>query len=109
MIKREAKKQKLLLNTSPCPLHHPPSEPSPPTPQQYGVDVKSRDARGQTTLSYARRAGSQECADILLQHGCPGDAGGSLTSVATPTMSRRNPNINNNNAQCELNRSISIM
>ncbi|KAM9322806.1 arfGAP with GTPase domain, ankyrin repeat and PH domain 3 isoform 1-T1 [Pholidichthys leucotaenia] len=73
----------------------------------YGVDVKSRDARGQTPLSYARRAGSQECADILLQHGCPNDAG-SLTSVPTPNMSRRNPNINNN-AQCELNRSISIM
>ncbi|XP_050953558.1 arf-GAP with GTPase, ANK repeat and PH domain-containing protein 3 isoform X1 [Labeo rohita] len=71
----------------------------------YGVDVKSRDARGQTPLSYAQRAGSQECVDILIQHGCPGDGGGGLS---TPTATRHNPNINNN-AQCELNRSVSIM
>ncbi|KAM6948956.1 arfGAP with GTPase domain, ankyrin repeat and PH domain 3 isoform 2-T2 [Aplochiton taeniatus] len=75
----------------------------------YGVDVKSRDARSQTPLSYARRAASQECADILLQHGCPNDAGGSLAAMATPNMTRRNPNVNNNNGQCELNRSVSIM
>ncbi|XP_035386491.1 arf-GAP with GTPase, ANK repeat and PH domain-containing protein 3 isoform X2 [Electrophorus electricus] len=70
----------------------------------YGVDVKSRDARGQTPLSYARRAGSQECVDILIQHGCPSDSAG----LATPTSTRHNPNANNN-AQCELNRSVSIM
>ncbi|XP_030623516.1 arfGAP with GTPase domain, ankyrin repeat and PH domain 3 [Chanos chanos] len=71
----------------------------------YGVDVKSRDARGQTPLSYARRAGSQECVDILLQHGCPNDN----CDLSTPTATRHNPNVNNNNAHCDLNQSFSVM
>uniref|UniRef100_A0A6Q2XSU8 ArfGAP with GTPase domain, ankyrin repeat and PH domain 2 n=1 Tax=Esox lucius TaxID=8010 RepID=A0A6Q2XSU8_ESOLU len=51
----------------------------------YGSDVKCRDAHGQTALTLARYAGSQDCADILLQYGCPNEP---VPSVATtPTLS----------------------
>ncbi|XP_062453083.1 arf-GAP with GTPase, ANK repeat and PH domain-containing protein 2 [Rhea pennata] len=52
----------------------------------YGADAKARDGLGRTALFYARRAGSQECADIVLQHGCPGEGPGGL---ATPALRRK--------------------
>ncbi|XP_036855312.2 arf-GAP with GTPase, ANK repeat and PH domain-containing protein 3 isoform X2 [Manis javanica] len=68
----------------------------------YGVDVRSRDARGLTPLAYARRAGSQECADILIQHGCPGEGCG-----LAPAPSREPANGTNTSA--ELHRSPSLL
>ncbi|CAB1315138.1 unnamed protein product, partial [Coregonus sp. 'balchen'] len=51
----------------------------------YGSDVRCRDAQGQTALTFARYAGSQECADILLQYGCPNEPAPSVAT--TPSLS----------------------
>ncbi|KAJ8390181.1 hypothetical protein AAFF_G00109200 [Aldrovandia affinis] len=52
----------------------------------YGSDVRARDSLGQTALTLARQKGSQECADILLQHGCPNEA---PPTISTPGLLRK--------------------
>ncbi|RVE72800.1 hypothetical protein OJAV_G00041250 [Oryzias javanicus] len=48
----------------------------------YGCDVRYRDAQGQTALALAQNAGSQECVDILLLHGCPNEPAPSIPQTA---------------------------
>ncbi|XP_072308001.1 arf-GAP with GTPase, ANK repeat and PH domain-containing protein 1 isoform X2 [Eucyclogobius newberryi] len=65
----------------------------------YGVDVGGRDALGHSALAYARQAQSQDCAEVLVQYGCPEDrlplAPLQAPLAATPNLSRRNMNRNN--------------
>ncbi|KAE8626705.1 hypothetical protein XENTR_v10006718 [Xenopus tropicalis] len=52
----------------------------------YGIDVKSRDSNGHTAVFYAKKSNSQECVDILLQHGCPNE---STSALSTPSLRRK--------------------
>ncbi|XP_036447621.1 arf-GAP with GTPase, ANK repeat and PH domain-containing protein 2 isoform X3 [Colossoma macropomum] len=52
----------------------------------YGSDVKAKNPQGQTALTLARQAGSQECIEILVQHGCPNETS---PTAPTPILSRK--------------------
>ncbi|XP_062397172.1 arf-GAP with GTPase, ANK repeat and PH domain-containing protein 2 [Sardina pilchardus] len=52
-----------------------------------GIDVKAKGPQGQTALAMARNAGSRECAEILLQYGCPNELS---PTMSTPSLSRKN-------------------
>ncbi|XP_066529259.1 arf-GAP with GTPase, ANK repeat and PH domain-containing protein 2 isoform X3 [Hoplias malabaricus] len=52
----------------------------------YGSDVKAKNHQGQTALTLARQAGSQECMEILIQHGCPNETS---PTTPTPVLSRK--------------------
>lgn len=52
----------------------------------YGSDVNAKDLQGQTAVMLAQQAGSQECVEILRQHGCPAE---SSACVATPILTRK--------------------
>ncbi|KAL6483524.1 hypothetical protein MHYP_G00083960 [Metynnis hypsauchen] len=52
----------------------------------YGSDVKAKNPQGQTALTLARQAGSQECIEILVQHGCPNETS---PTAPTPVLSRK--------------------
>ncbi|XP_046725299.1 arf-GAP with GTPase, ANK repeat and PH domain-containing protein 2 isoform X3 [Silurus meridionalis] len=52
----------------------------------YGSDVKAKNPQGQTALILAQQAGSQECVDILRQHGCPNEPS---PTAPTPILSRK--------------------
>ncbi|XP_036415333.1 arf-GAP with GTPase, ANK repeat and PH domain-containing protein 1-like [Colossoma macropomum] len=74
----------------------------------YGSDVRSRDALGQTAVALARRAGSQVCVDILLQHGCPAEI--SPTTSTPPTASpsgATSPSLSRNSSSASLSRPTS--
>ncbi|XP_058265079.1 arf-GAP with GTPase, ANK repeat and PH domain-containing protein 2 isoform X5 [Hemibagrus wyckioides] len=52
----------------------------------YGSDVKAKNPQGQTALTLAQQAGSQECVEILRQHGCPSETS---PTAPTPILSRK--------------------
>ncbi|KFR13809.1 Arf-GAP with GTPase, ANK repeat and PH domain-containing protein 3, partial [Opisthocomus hoazin] len=60
---------------------------------QLLIWVRQDPAASTTAFLVLSRLGSQECIDILVQHGCPSD---SAVTTLTPSLPRRNTNANNN-------------